>query len=117
MSENERPQVGEHGIKELDEFLDGFFELGSFTAERLADGKVGFDDGIALAKELLDKDFRHTMAAAGKGIERIPKEVKDLKGAELDYLVEKFKAEWLPKALGAYTTIVEQSQKESEDTA
>lgn len=106
------PQAGEHGIKELDEFLDGFFELGAFASERLADGPdVG--DALAFGRKILDKEFRRTLVDATKGADKIPAEVKDLNGVEVEYLVEKFKTTWLPKALSAFATIAAQ-RKEGE---
>lgn len=111
MSTGTTPEAGKHGITELDEFLDGFFELGGFTAGRLADG-ADIGDAFAFGKKILDKDFRNTMIDAVKGADHIPAEAKDLKPVELDYLLEKFKTKWLPEALKAFAVVAAANKKE-----
>ena len=67
------------GIKETKEVLDAGAELTAFIVGRLADGGVDFSDGTALvAKVTGDAEFQAKLIAAGKGISKVPDELKDI---------------------------------------
>jgi hypothetical protein len=75
------------GVKETEDFLRAFNELGIFLIKRLRDG-VQFDDFVALYDKLTkDDEFRSIMSNAFNDVSKIPEEVKDLDVEEMVKLI------------------------------
>ena len=52
------------------------------------------------------------MEAGGDRIDRVPKEVMDLKTVEMEFIVERFKEVWLPKVMLTFAAIKVKRAKE-----
>ena len=92
--------MADRGIKETKELLKALCTTGGFVGKRLKDGPdVG--DLIALAKWILFGKGREVFKGV-EGIDKVPKEIKDLTPGEIQEIGAYVLAECLPEVLEAF---------------
>lgn len=90
----------QYGIKETKEAIVGVNELSLVLIDRLKDGYQSSDLTALVQKLLMDAQFKKVLEDAAKGINDVPKELKDLSLTEGVEIV-KLQMEFVPKILAA----------------